>query len=210
MRQTKDKRFTVSLIILLVLHTAGIIGLHSAFANLFLAATPLNLVVSVILLLLNHKEFNRAFITFAIVTALAGYAVEVIGVNTGMVFGTYVYGSTLGFKCFGTPLIIGLNWLMLVYCAGIVTHKLNTSIIGKSLLGAAVLVLLDVLIEPVAKRYDFWAFVGNVPLQNYVAWYIIAFALLCLFHSLQFTKTNRLAPALLIVQFLFFTLLYFF
>ena len=211
MQRAKDQRFTGALIVLLIVHTAGIIGLHSAYSELFRAATPFNLLLSLFLLLLNHRDFNRAFLAFAFLAAFTGYAVEVAGVNTGMVFGNYVYEGTLGFQCFGTPLIIGINWLMLVYCAGVCMHRLNASLITKSLLGAAVLVLLDLLIEPAAKKLAFWRFVnGPAPLQNYVAWFVIAFALLVLFHSLQFNKNNRLAPALLIVQFLFFTVLYFF
>ena len=39
---------------------------------------------------------------------------EAIGVNTGLLFGTYEYGANLGFKIFGVPLIIGVNWTVLI------------------------------------------------------------------------------------------------
>lgn len=203
--QQKDKTLFVSVLIILVVHTAGIAGLHTAYRELFLAATPFNLLLSIFLLLLNHKEFNSAFLLFAACTALLGYFTEVAGVHTGMIFGNYHYEGTLGFRYWETPLIIGINWLMLVYCAGVLGNRLKGNVFVKSLCGAILLVALDLLIEPVAGRYGFWSFAGNTaPFQNYAAWFVVSILLLLLFHSLKFNKENRFAPALLFVQFLFF------
>jgi len=210
MQSLRDRRFFISVIILLIVHAAGLIGLHTAYAELFRSATPFNLLLSFILLLLNHKQFNGAFLLFLALTAVAGFFVEVIGVRTGLLFGSYFYHETLGIQWLGVPFVIAVNWLMLVYCAGIVSNKLNTNMIIKSLSGAALLVILDIAIEPVAKIYRFWEFEnGAAPLQNYIAWLIVSFVLLMLFHSLKFSKDSRLAPALLSVQFVFFVLLYF-
>jgi putative membrane protein len=45
--------------------------------------------------------------------AVAGFFIEAIGVNTGLIFGNYVYKTTLGWKFLETPLIIGVNWILL-------------------------------------------------------------------------------------------------
>jgi putative membrane protein len=39
---------------------------------------------------------------------------EVVGVKTGLIFGEYKYGSTLGIKLFEVPLIIGFNWVFVI------------------------------------------------------------------------------------------------
>jgi uncharacterized membrane protein len=50
-------------------------------------------------------------------TAVPGYAVEVLGVHTGVPFGSYAYSSTLGPRLFGAPPLIGLAWTMLAWPA---------------------------------------------------------------------------------------------
>ena len=48
---------------------------------------------------------------------------EWIGVNYGWLFGSYVYGESLGFKIGGVPLLIGANWLLLaLVCYFVLVH----------------------------------------------------------------------------------------
>jgi putative membrane protein len=134
-----------------------------------------------------------------------GYGVEVAGVHTGMVFGEYSYGKTLGFKIADVPLVMGLNWLTLIYSAGVIFNRLNAPVIVKSALGGLVLMILDLFIEPIAIRYDYWSWESiSVPLQNYLAWFVISFLFLMVFFSLKFKKENKLALLYLSVQFFFF------
>lgn len=206
----KDKRLFVSTIILVVVHLAGIIGIQTEYKDLFLMCTPVNLLLSIGLLFWNHSEFNKSFFIFSILTFLLGYIVEVAGVKTGMIFGDYSYGKTLGLKLFDVPLIIGVNWLLLVYCVGVISNALNISALFKSLFGAALLTALDLSIEVVAIKYDFWNWVGDYPpIKNFVAWFIISFLLLLLFHSLNFNKNNKFAKGLFIIQLVFFIVLAF-
>jgi len=44
---------------------------------------------------------------------LIGFSVEGIGVATGVLSGSYSYGSAFGFKLFKTLIMIGVNWLFL-------------------------------------------------------------------------------------------------
>jgi uncharacterized membrane protein len=66
----------------------------------------------------------------------------------------------------------------------------------------------DVLLEPVAIHFDFWSWEGgSIPLQNYAAWWIIAFfMLLGAFYFVQNLK-NRLAVYIIGIQVLFFIIL---
>ncbi|WP_299464814.1 carotenoid biosynthesis protein [uncultured Microscilla sp.] len=200
-----NKKQKQAAFLLVIVHLAGAIGFHSPFAAYFIALTPLNLLLSAFVLLSAHRDYQPSFWWFCAVCFATGLIVELVGVQTGLLFGNYSYGATLGFKIWGTPVIIGVNWLILVYSSGVVTHQLKLPIVVKSALAAAIMVGLDYLIEPVAMRYDFWGWQNDIiPLQNYVMWYIVAFALLMLFHRLKFDKNNPLAAVLLAVQFAFF------
>ncbi|MFW5803961.1 MAG: carotenoid biosynthesis protein [bacterium] len=101
----------------------GGLGLIIPFTReLFQQITPLSLLFSFILLLIYHEGDEKTkFFVVSILIAIVGFLVEVLGVQTGIIFGSYQYGETLGPKLFQVPLIIGINWLMLVYCIFIIS-----------------------------------------------------------------------------------------
>ena len=72
------------------------------------------------------------------------------------------------------------------------------------------MVAYDVLMEPVAIRLDFWHWPeGSIPLQNYFAWFVVAFALLVAVHRAFGRINNRVAIALIAIQLAFFGALHF-
>ncbi len=144
-----------------------------------------------------------------LITLFAGYWVEVLGVHTSFIFGSYRYGPTLGIKLWEVPVIIGLNWFMLVYATGSISNRLPLSLFGKAATGALLMVFLDFFIEPFAISRHLWQWHNNtIPLQNYLAWFIIAFLLNVLYHRLPFTKANLFAKYLYLIQLGFFVIAY--
>jgi len=195
-------------VILPLMYLAGLIGLNvPVSASLFQILTPFNLVASLVLLLLFHTDFRPAFWVYCALAFSVGFGVEVAGVYTGAIFGHYAYGEVLGPKLMEVPLVIGTNWLMLSYLCGSVTDRLPVSQTVKVLVAAGLMTLLDFVIEPVAIQLDFWQWQGgNIPLQNYLAWYVVSAALFFVYFKMPFQKRNTLAPLLLLLQFLFFGL----
>lgn len=188
------------------MYIAGIIGLNTpATASLFRFLTPFNLVASCAILLYFHKDWNRNFLIFSTIAFLTGYFVEVVGVKTGMIFGQYQYETTLGFKILNVPPVIGINWLLLVYCVGSSFCRVTQPIYIKVVYGALLMTMFDFLVEPIAIRLDMWSWYGkNPPVQNYIGWFVVSAILLTLFHSLKFRKDNQIALWLLILQISFF------
>lgn len=206
-QSTKSRRFAAGF--LLVTHLAGVIGLTWPITRpYFQWATPINLVVSAILLLIFHPHWNRAFAYFLGFTFLLGVGIEIIGVQSEVIFGAYQYGDTLGFKVMEVPMVIGINWFILSYCTGIICSKLSIPPLAKSLSAALMMVSLDYFIEPVAIFFDFWHWQDEtVPLRNYLGWLAVAWVIQLFFVYLPFTKKNPLAVYLLTAQAIFFLIL---
>lgn len=210
------KRHQLSSFVLIVLYLVGVVCIILNIHPKFIYLTPINLLLSFCIVMYSHSKWDVKTIVFLLVAFGVGLSVEIIGVATGDIFGTYSYGSVLGPKVMHTPLMIGWNWMLLAYCAGIVVNTISQfdkhwllNIIWKSFLGALLLLSLDILIEPVAIHYEFWSWGGDgsIPMQNYVAWFVISFVLLLLFNTFFKDLKNKVAFALLVLQFLFFFLL---
>jgi putative membrane protein len=73
--------------------------------------------------------------------------------------------------------------------------------------GATLAVFMDWVMEPVAVQLGYWKWNGDIPIYNYVSWFVVAIAMLAVFHFSKFNKQNKFAVHLLMIQVLFFLLL---
>ena len=206
-----EQHFKFVAAFLAIFYTVGVLGLSFAFSfNYFVKLTPLALLLSFVILLFYHKRFTiKTGLIFSLIF-LIGFGIELIGVQTKMIFGTYIYGDSLGLKILDTPLIIGLNWLLLVYLANSVLNglKLNTAV--KNFFASLILLAYDLILEQVAQLIHMWSWENEtVPLQNYLAWFVLALVLSGLLSWSNINLKNRIAPVILICQSLFFILLLF-
>ncbi|HEX7366874.1 MAG TPA: carotenoid biosynthesis protein [Pelobium sp.] len=197
----------LSKIFIIIFHIVGFIGFSLPHLHdFFISFVPFHLLLMATILLINQKDFRKEFWFGLLFVYLSGYLVEVVGVSSGAIFGTYAYGNTLGVKVAQVPLMIGVNWVILVFGIGAVLKKhLKHLRTLKSLVGAAILVFIDFLIEPVAVKFDYWSWADStIPLQNYIAWFLVCFILLRVYYELEFRKSNPVALTLMVSQVLFF------
>jgi putative membrane protein len=192
--------------LIIIFHAVGLIGFITPILQpIFLKLVPWHLMFMFIIIFLRHRDLSKKFLFYIITIFIIGYAAEWTGVNRHLLFGNYSYGKTLGIKPTGVPLIIGINWFLLTYSAGALMQRIRVNLLVKVILGSAMLVLLDLLIEPVAIRFDYWHWVGSaVPLMNYVCWFAVSCIMLVIFEIFSFKYQNRAAIVLLVVQFVFF------
>ncbi|WP_394335953.1 carotenoid biosynthesis protein [Brumimicrobium salinarum] len=134
-------------------------------------------------------------------------AAEWLGVHTGLLFGNYIYGNNLGPLWYGVPIIIGVNWIMLVIISGSIAERLKTHWLLKAFLGTLLMLALDVLIEPVAVQSDYWVWSGEIPLSNFLGWALIAFVIQILYFSMKLGEQNKVATVLYFIQIVFFSIL---
>jgi len=220
----KFSKYQIATAVAILFHVIGFVGIVFFKSDFITATTPFNLLLMFALLIWTQNEKNYQFWLFVLVAVATGLIVEMIGVHTHLLFGDYTYGNVLGFKANKVPLIIGINWLVIIYCCGISINTILQKAITKlakdtatppmalkaiSVIvdGATIAVFFDWLMEPIAIKLGYWQWNGDIPLYNYICWFVVAAALLSLFHVCNFKKQNKFAVHLLLIQMMFFLLL---
>ena len=195
-----------AVLFLLIVHVSGILGILSPYREVFLMLTPINLLISLGILLWFHQDRGPKFYAIMALVMVAGFIIEIIGVNTGWPFGSYEYGSPLGPKLFGTPFMIGVNWYILSYCGAILFRSATKSQALNAILAGLAITAFDVILEPVAIHLNFWTWSAeSVPVQNYVTWAICISLFAYLFYKIEEAPRNPIATWVLGIQVLFFT-----
>lgn len=193
--------------IIWLFHVCGILGILYGDSQWFVGATPLNLSLSFVLLMLTNRKVPKVFL-IAFIAFLVGMIAEAIGVNYGLIFGQYQYGDALGSKVAGVPWLIGVNWAILVICCGAIAEDLAGNFYTRTLLGIGLMLLLDVVIEPIAPILDFWEFTGSIaPAQNYLGWFAVALPLHMIYQALKINLKGAFTHHLYLLQIIFFTIL---
>lgn len=141
---------------------------------------------------------------------LGGFTVEAIGVNTGLLFGTYEYGNELGIKLYGVPVVLGLNWYCVVAASSHIVLRWfpkQLPLLMKAIVAGLFCVVLDYFIEPIAIKYDFWDWENSIiPVFNYVCWFIFS-AIFASVYLLKVKTINSTAHFLFYIWVLFFFIL---
>ncbi len=169
--------------------------------DFFRLLISLSILLSLALLLLYHKNWSRRFITTGVIIIVGGWIVELIGTKTGFPFGEYGYSRLLRPLIAGVPLILGLNWLFLVYCSFVITSYIPAANTIRALAGALLMTGYDLLLEPFAIHTGMWTWQGDkVPLSNYIAWFVLSFLFIRLMYINPPEKNNKLGIYLYVYQ----------
>jgi uncharacterized membrane protein len=133
-----------------------------------------------------HAAITRgphAAATLAVVSVFGGFAVEVLGVHTGVPFGRYEYGDSLGASLFGVPVVIAFAWPMLAWPGALAARRLVHSFAARVALGAWALTAWDVFLDPQMVAAGHWHWldasahlpgVPDVPLSDYAGWFVVS------------------------------------
>lgn len=173
-----------------------------------LGLSGLNMLVCSVLVLLSAQNLKNELVLLTFIY-MGGMLIEILGVSTGILFGSYKYGAELGLKIMGVPLVLGLNWYCIVVASSnIALHFIpKQSMFLKAFVAAAACTFLDFFIEPVAIANDFWNWDGgSVPVFNYVCWFVFSL-IFSVAYLAKTDKVNNTAIALFFIWFLFFTIL---
>jgi len=208
----KGDRYTFFAIITIwAFQIFGAIGILFWNREWFINMTPFTLLLYFIIIysrdLDNHKKVFFLLLTFS-----WGIFSEIIGVNTGLIFGSYEYGKTLGFQVLNVPLVIGINWVVTTVICGTIASQLKVKASLQILIAIILMLVLDGLIEPVAPKIDMWSFNhenGIAPLSNYITWALVSLPLQSYLILKKLRFNIYLSSNLYLSQLLFFTVLSF-
>ena len=180
-RFVKTNFFTL----LLVPYVVGLIGiLLPVTRSLFLSLTPHMLFFNFIIVYLEEGRWVTRNILAILLIIAFSFGAEYLGVNYGYLFGNYNYGSFLGFKYYQVPLIIPLTWTMLSIAARSLVNLVTNKYVIAAFLTAIVITAYDFLLELVAVRFGWWYWDnGDIPIFNYVCWFILSFVFQLLFRK---------------------------
>lgn len=191
----------------LIFFSVGFAGLAiQQTQNLFIKLFPFALLLSFFAILLFHKEaFDTKTKTVFTMIGLVGFLIEVAGVHTHLIFGNYQYGDALGIKVFNAPLLIGINWIMLTYASSAITENMPAAVILKIIFASLIMLVYDILLEQVAPVLDMWYWSdGQIPLQNYIAWFIVSVIFQTSIRFAGIKTRNPVAVFIILLQILFF------
>jgi bisanhydrobacterioruberin hydratase len=161
-------------------------------------------------LLNNHRKLS-AFTFWGILTILFLFLIQVIGINTGAIYGLYWFNDTLSTQFANVPIIITFNWAMLILASYGTISKFVKNRYVRALISSLLIVLLDLFMEPVAMKLNYWSWQSNsVPIQNYIAWFLLSYVFSTFLAVFKIHARSALFRFYFITQLLFFIILKFF
>ena len=206
----KANKKNISIFIIWLVHISGFLGILFYDLDFFAGFTSLNLYLMSIILFLNLNLKSKYQTISVLSIFFIGMITEILGVNYGLIFGDYEYGNNLGFKLFGVPFLIGVNWIILTAISANIATFLtkNKSIVLTVIIGAFLMLAMDFVMEPVAPKLEMWRFKNSiVPFSNYFGWLIIGLFTQTIYNLLFHEKEMVVSINLYAAFFLFFSFL---
>lgn len=175
---------------------------------LFTILTPWSLLFTFSAVLIFQKEWSLKLGLAFILVFASTLVIEIIGVNTGVLFGSYTYGPAFGPRILHTPVLIGLNWLILVYCSAAISSKYLKNKASRVVAASLLMVGYDLILEYVAPLMDMWSWETPYPgIKNFLMWFLTAMLMHLLFQWFGLRISNKPARYLFYIQLGFFSII---
>jgi carotene biosynthesis associated membrane protein len=131
-----------------------------------------------------------------------GLLAETVGVRTGIPFGHYAYGSSLGPKVLRVPLVIPLAWAMFAYPCLLVGQRLASGWCAV-IIGSLALASWDLFLDPQMVAAHHWTWhqggpaLNGIPLANTAGWLAVSLLLMTLLSRLPQRDADDRVPSAL-------------
>ncbi|HAX96467.1 MAG TPA: hypothetical protein DCY35_08110 [Prolixibacteraceae bacterium] len=199
------------ILVFIIFYLVGVAGfIYPGTSAVFAGLTPVILIMSFVAVIVYHGEsFTLKHFMVLLGIFLISFVSEAIGVNTGLIFGSYQYGESLGLKFFGTPVLIGMNWVFLIYSSASLINMTRVTGSIFVFLASSLMVFYDLILEQVAGEMGMWSWTdGFIPLKNYITWFILAVVFHWMLKYYAVPTINKVAPAIFTIQFMFFLMIF--
>jgi uncharacterized membrane protein len=202
----RPQRQRIVLLLLGFLYLVGVVCISTGFLKpLVLSLTPVILLLTILTQLFFEGKPYAKTLPAAIGVGILGFTAEVVGVKGGWLFGQYAYGESLGPKLFEVPLIMAINWMLLVHAAVATMRQMFFAPFLAALASAVIITAIDALIEPMAGPLDFWHWEnGIIPAQNFLGWLAVGFLLSLAYRYIAKPVERNFSRWVLVMQACFF------
>lgn len=193
---------------LVLVYISGSIGffINPSFFKPF---TWFTLIITCLVFLIHQPVNQPKYLLSFLCLAAFGFSMELLGIDTGMIFGTYHYGNSLGPKFEEVPIIISLNWALLINSGVLLAGYFFEHRLATAFLAAILVVLIDVCMEHIAPLMDMWYFEGGMAgIHNYIGWFCIAFPTSYILHDTFKQGNKKVALVIITLQLLTFGSVY--
>jgi putative membrane protein len=183
------------------------IGLFTPKEKVFIALSPVCLLISMLLVLYNKREKKSPEKYFFVVGIIATVvmSLECAITNVPTLYKQFIYTDVLGMFLFMTPLVIFIPWMLHVICIASVLEKTVSNIFAKSAISSSLAVILHAMYSHAATQLGFWTVKkGHIPYQELIISALIYFFLFGIYYSFDFRKKNKIAWVFIIMEILFF------
>lgn len=162
-------------------------------------------------ILKNNKKKLTAFFLFFIPAFFGIYLLQVVSVNNDALLGSQQFGSVFAHKIAGVPFIVSLFWIVTIFSSLSLAVKLVKNNPLRIVLASLFIVILDIFLEQVAMKLDYWQWENRVvPLSNYVIWFIASLVLTTAILIIKIEPRSQVSRSFFIIQTAFFFLLWIF
>lgn len=230
----KFSRVHTAVVVIALLHTIYLVGILFGYKEEIVHYIWVVLLSNILLIFWTQARRDIYFYIYVGICVSVGLIVEIIALQTGLLFGEISFGNAFGPKLLKVPLLIGLQWFVIAFTSANVVyhfyggllksfndHKILLEdsakrflIMGLVIDAALLSSFFDWLIEPVAQKLDFWHWSndGSASIFNYICWFLVSSILHLFFFKTKFdiAKPNTFAINLFFIQALFLLALRFF
>lgn len=160
--------------------------ISGVFAALFAANNPMPVVSTFMIFVIAFPSMIGAVRVFGVVKGLVMFGIfglyalifESIAISTGIPYGAFAYGSSIGGKIYGlVPWTVLFSWTPIVF--GLLPVAVQIAKRGslRWLVMTVGLLLVDLVLDPAAVHLGFWSwesggFYYGVPFVNFVGWIV--------------------------------------
>ncbi|MCM3886423.1 bisanhydrobacterioruberin hydratase CruF [Frankia sp. R82] len=130
-----------------------------------------------------HAATSRGWVWTTGYLAIAvggGLAVEILGVHTGIPFGHYTYGASLGPHVLGVVMVIPLAWAMMAYPAYVLVRRHRRAPGRAAVVGGLILAAWDLFLDPQMVDAGHWTWapgggpaLNGIPISNFLGWLLV-------------------------------------
>jgi uncharacterized membrane protein len=163
--------------------------------NFFLAFELLGFCSFILILWREILHRNKMRIFEIVSCAIFGMILE-IG-NTYLAH-TYSYSNLFLVKIFGVPLVIGLGWAVIIYCAMLLSDQYKVPWTVRPFIDALTAIILDLSMDVIAIRLGFWHWAiplnqewYGVPFENLIGWIFVVLSFSFLIRFIRTLNPKR-------------------